>query len=146
MTQTTSSVENAAPIQVKRIDHVTLIVKDLDRSRDFYVGLLGMQEVQRPGFSFGGAWFQAGDTQIHLILEHDESSPAGLPEPDESAATTRTHHFAFEVDDAYAAADELKARGIRMHADPKLRPDGFVQTFCIDPDGHTVELFSTPQA
>jgi len=49
------------------------------------------------------------------------------------------------VEDAYAAAEELKAHDIRMHADPKLRPDGYVQTFCMDPDGHTVELFSAPQ-
>lgn len=134
-----------APIQVRRIDHVTLIVKDLDRSREFYVGLLGMDEVPRPKFSFDGAWFQAGETQIHLILEHEESSPAGLPEPDERASATRTHHFAFEVEDAYAAAEELKTHDVRLHADPKLRPDGYVQTFCIDPDGHTVELFSAPQ-
>jgi len=135
----------AAPIQVKCIDHVTLIVKDLDRSRDFYVGVLGMDEVPRPGFSFGGSWFQAGPSQIHLILEHDQSSPAGLPGPGERAAATRTHHFAFEVDDAYAAAEALKARGIPLHSEPKLRPDGYVQTFCIDPDGHTVELFSPPE-
>lgn len=135
----------AAPIAVKRIDHVTLIVKDLDRSRDFYVGILGMDEVPRPGFSFAGSWFQAGETQIHLILEHEQSSPAGLPGPGESAAPTRTHHFAFEVEDAYAAAEALKARGVPLHCEPKLRPDGFVQTFCIDPDGHTVELFSLPE-
>lgn len=141
-----SSVEtNAAPIQVKCIDHVTLIVKDLDRSRDFYVGVLGMDEVARPGFSFAGSWFQAGPSQIHLILEHDQSAPAGLPGPGEQAAPTRTHHFAFEVDDAYAAAEALQARGIKLHSGPKLRPDGYVQTFCLDPDGHTVELFSLPE-
>ncbi len=144
MNQTTAT--ETAPIQVKHIDHVTLIVKDLDRSRDFYVGLLGMQEVPRPGFSFDGSWFQAGATQIHLILEHDQSSPAGLPAPDDRAAATRTHHFAFEVDDAYKAAEVLKQHGIPLHSEPKLRPDGFVQTFCIDPDGHTVELFSAPDA
>ena len=140
-----SAEATAAPIQVKCIDHVTLIVKDLDRSRDFYVGLLGMDEVTRPGFSFPGSWFQAGPSQIHLILEHDQSSPAGLPRPSkEAGAATRTHHFAFEVDDAYAAADALRAQGIEFMCEPKLRPDGYVQTFISDPDGHSVELFSVP--
>src|SRR5262245_6569721 len=69
-------------IQVKSIDHVTLVVKDLERSRKFYVEALGMREVPRPAFSFAGSWFQAGKTQIHLILEYSGSGPAGnlLPE------------------------------------------------------------------
>ncbi|MEX2287301.1 MAG: VOC family protein [Planctomycetaceae bacterium] len=92
----------AARIQVKCLDHVTLVVADLERSRQFYVGVLGMEEVERPGFSFAGCWFQAGGTQIHLILEHAESGPAGIFVPPHHASS-RTHHFAFEVDDAYEA-------------------------------------------
>jgi catechol 2,3-dioxygenase-like lactoylglutathione lyase family enzyme len=33
----------ADPIQVKSLDHVTLVVKDLERSRRFYVDVLGMR-------------------------------------------------------------------------------------------------------
>ena len=33
---------------VRTLDHVTLVVKDLERSRDFYVGVLGMQPMERP--------------------------------------------------------------------------------------------------
>ena len=47
-------------IRVQHIDHVTIVVRDLNRSREFYVGLLGMEEVDRPSFSFAGAWFKAG--------------------------------------------------------------------------------------
>src|SRR5437867_2686624 len=53
-------------IQVKTLDHVTIVVKDLDRSRRFYVEVLGMRLVPRPPFAFDGLWFQAGETQIHL--------------------------------------------------------------------------------
>ena len=60
---------NTRHIAVKSLDHATLVVKDLDRSRRFYVDVLGMREVPRPAFSFAGSWFQAGATQIHLILE-----------------------------------------------------------------------------
>ncbi len=63
---------------VKGIDHVTLVVADLERSREFYVGLLGMAEVPRPDFGFPGLWFQAGNTLIHLNVEGDEAGPAGL--------------------------------------------------------------------
>lgn len=132
--------EPAAPIRVKRIDHVTIVVKDLERSRDFYCGVLGMGEVERPRFSFAGKWFQAGSTQIHLILEHAESGPAG----ETRQTSSRGHHFAFEVADANAAARRLTGLGLPIVSGPKERPDGAVQVFVNDPDGHLVELCSPP--
>ncbi|MCA9035987.1 MAG: VOC family protein, partial [Planctomycetaceae bacterium] len=124
-------MNSPSPIQVRYIDHVTLIVRDVQASRDFYVGLLGMQEVERPAFSFGGAWFQAGATLIHLIEEHDLSGPAGIP--GDTVRSSRNHHFAFEVDDAWQAAETLKSLGIPLVDDAKLRPDGAVQVFIADP-------------
>src|SRR5919204_7020956 len=93
-------------IGVQGIDHVTLVVKDLGRSREFYVGVLGMREVPRPAFSFAGSWFQAGRTQIHLILEFAGSGPAGNLLP-EQLRSSRTQHVAFEVEDAAAAVPYL---------------------------------------
>jgi catechol 2,3-dioxygenase-like lactoylglutathione lyase family enzyme len=130
-----------APIQVRTIDHVTIVVKDLEASRRFYVDLLGMDEVPRPAFKFAGKWFQAGPAQIHLILEIPESGPAGLADPRRSAST-RANHFAFQVDDSHAAAVELERLGYPLLSPPKNRPDGAVQTFVQDPDGYVVELFS----
>ena len=129
---------------VRTLDHVTLVVKDLERSRDFYVGVLGMQPMERPRFSFDGSWFRAGKTQIHLILEHPESGPAGISVPQHLLALSRTHHFAFQVDDAHAATEHLRRQGIPIVSGPKERPDGAVQVFATDPDGHVVELTSFP--
>ena len=132
---------SATPIRARYIDHVTLVVKDMQRSRRFYVDLLGLEEVPRPGFRFPGMWFQAGPTQIHLIGEHDESGPAGVRVAD-GVSISRTHHFAFEVADAHAAAAYLTGQGIEIAAGPKQRPDGPTQVYVQDPDGHLVELFS----
>lgn len=126
-------------INVKHIDHITLVVASVEASRQFYVGLLGMSEVARPDFDFQGAWFQAGATLIHLIEEHDRSGPAGYPDG-VVKKSSRNHHFAFEVDDAMAAAESLKMRGIPLVDDAKKRPDGAIQVFLQDPDGHVVEL------
>ena len=131
----------APPIRVKHIDHVTIVVQDLDRSRDFYVGVLGMREVERPGFSFPGLWFQAGPTQVHLILEHSESGPSGHSIAAE-ASISRTRHFAFEVADALVAQQSLVELGVPIVAGLKSRPDGPTQLYVRDPDGHLVELFS----
>lgn len=132
-------------LRVQQIDHVTLVVRDLGASRRFYVELLGMTEVPRPAFDFAGAWFQAGETLIHLILEHDRSGPAGVNE-DGRTKSSRGHHLAFSVDDAMQAAAELEAASVPFLTKPKLRPDGAVQTFVLDPDGHVIELCSSPPA
>jgi len=133
-----------APIRVKQIDHITLVVKNLERSRAFYVDLLGMEPANRPGFRFPGLWFQAGATLVHLIEEHPESGPAQFFVP-EDCLISRTHHFAFEVDDAVAAANTLESCGIKLVDGPKLRPDGPTQIYIQDPDRHLVELFSLPR-
>lgn len=134
-------MSGARPIRVLSLDHVTIVVQDLERSRQFYCDGLGMEQVPRPDFSFKGSWFQAGDTQIHLILEHEQSGPAG----DGGAKSTRAHHFAFVVDDAEAAAERIRELGIAFVSEPKRRPDGAVQTFVTDPDGYIVELCSSPK-
>lgn len=126
------------PIQVKSLDHVTIVVRDLAATRRFYVEALGMQEVPRPGFTFAGQWFQAGPTQIHTILEYEGSGKAGSG----SEHNSRGHHFAFVVESAAAAAERLNELGIPLVSPPKQRPDGAVQVFVQDPDGYLVELCS----
>jgi catechol 2,3-dioxygenase-like lactoylglutathione lyase family enzyme len=124
--------------QVKSIDHVTIVVKDLAATRRFYVEVLGMLEVPRPAFSFAGQWFQAGATLIHTILEFEGSGPAGGA----ACANSRGHHIAFLVDDCRAAAEQISAMSVEFVSPPKLRPDGAIQLFINDPDGHLIELCS----
>src|SRR5436190_3157154 len=45
---TPSEARPVPAIQVKNIDHATLVVKDLEGSRRFYVQVLGMRGVARP--------------------------------------------------------------------------------------------------
>lgn len=131
----------SSPIRVKQIDHVTIIVADLERTRQFYVDQMGMQEAERPGFSFPGVWFQSGSTQIHATLESPEAGKAGWGDQGVQLPS-RGHHFAFEVDDALDATEQVKQLGIEIAAGPKRRPDGFIQLYILDPDRHVVELFS----
>ena len=85
MISSTPTNNAASVIRVKAIDHVTIVVDDLSRSRDFYRDLLGMVEVDRPDFGFPGYWLQAGATQVHLIETMEGSSePGGGLDPDQS--------------------------------------------------------------
>ena len=137
----TDSQQAPVSLSVRQIDHVTLVVSDLERTRKFYCDILGMHHVQRPKFSFPGMWFEAGSTQIHATQTDENSGAAGWVDQGAKQAS-RGHHFGFEVDDAQAAVSVLARYGIELVSGPKNRPDGPLQIYLHDPDGHLVELFS----
>ena len=126
----------------KRLQHCGLIVADLDRSRAFYSGALGLPEVPRPqNFVFAGAWFQVGDDQLHLLLESETTGSAGGVEPGPSVRVGLANHIALEVDDLDAARARLDEHRIELIGGPMPRGDGYDQIFMLDPDGYVIELF-----
>src|SRR5437667_1721736 len=87
-----------------RLQHVGLIVSDLERSRRFYAEALRLEEVPRPAnFTFAGAWFRFGDSEIHLLAEVHTTGRAGAPDPGPSGAFGLVSHIALEVEDLGAA-------------------------------------------
>ncbi len=119
------------------IDHISLAVSDLDRSRRFYdaaLGPLGIRPVRAGPSSCAYELDGSDDFSIHAIA-------AG-----EGAVTApRQSHFAFKardrssVDSFYRHA--LQAGG-RDDGAPGLRPEyhaGYYAAFVVDPDGHRIE-------
>jgi catechol 2,3-dioxygenase-like lactoylglutathione lyase family enzyme len=55
------------------IDHVQITVPagGAEQARDFYCGLLGLREIEKPEIlrGRGGFWLQAGDRQVHVGIE-----------------------------------------------------------------------------
>src|SRR5205085_13579 len=75
----------AAGLNVLKLDHVSVIITDVERSRRFYGELLGLKEIARPRtFDFVVVWFDLGDHHLHLLLK---------PQPD----TASPRHFALRV-------------------------------------------------
>jgi hypothetical protein len=71
-------------IGVTCIDHVSVLITDLGRSR-FYRDVLGLREIAKPKtFDFRVIWFDLGTQQLHLLLK---------PNPD----TLSPRHFALRV-------------------------------------------------
>jgi catechol 2,3-dioxygenase-like lactoylglutathione lyase family enzyme len=125
-----------------RLQHCGLIVADLERSRRFYGGALGLREVPRPqNFVFEGAWFQAGDDQLHLLVEGETTGTAGAEDPGPSGRVGLANHIALEVEDLGAARVRLDEHGIPLIGGPMPRGDGYDQLFVRDPDGYVIELF-----
>jgi glyoxylase I family protein len=107
------------------LHHVSINVDDVAAARDFYTRILGLTErTDRPAFSFGGAWLDAGGQQVHLI-EADVPPPLG-------------QHFALAVSDLDAGVAELRALGIPVTDPVPVGPGR--QAFVTDPAGNRVEL------
>ncbi len=129
-----------------RIQHVGLVVSDVERSRRFYRDALGLEEVPRPAnFRFEGAWFRFGGTEIHLLAEAHATGGAGQGEAGSGVSHGLTQHLALEVDNLDAACGQLAANGVTLDGGPMPRGDGVVQVFFRDPDGHVLELFEWTQ-
>ena len=125
-----------------RLQHVGLIVSDLERSRRFYGQALGLEEVPRPqNFTFAGTWFRFGETEIHLLAEADTTGRAAAPDHGPSATYGLSSHIAFEVEDLAGACARLAENGVPLIGGPMPRGDGVTQVFFLDPDGYVLELF-----
>lgn len=129
-------------MEVRELHHVSVPVTDVERAKAFYRDVLGLRELERPPFGFGGAWFAAGDGQLHLI-QHSDATFRG-----EKPVDSRDTHFAVRVVSFRAALDGLRAHGYDEEAEDDLkrmrvRPDataGFPQIHLLDPDRNVVEI------
>src|SRR3954454_19152298 len=101
-------------MRVDAIHHVSITVRDLERSRQFYAEILGLQAIARPAFNFPGAWFAVGEVQqIHLIV-HDGATFRG-----DRGINTRDGHFAVRVGSYSQTVEFLRSKGYREDA-PEL--------------------------
>ncbi len=113
-------------LQVTQIDHVSVVVTDVERSRHFYRDLLELKEIAKPRtFDFVVLWFDLGNQQLHLLLKD---------RPD----TLSPRHFALRVADAGAARAYFQSRGVpTQETTPIPAADRF---FIADPDGNRLEI------
>ncbi len=122
-----------------RLLHTMLRVGNLERSLKFYQDVLGMQLLRKhdyPDGKFSLAFVGYGDEQNNTVLElthnwdtesYDKGNAYG--------------HIAIEVDDAYAACEQVKKAGGKVvrEAGPMMHGTTVI-AFIEDPDGYKVEF------
>ena len=109
---------------VSRIDNVHIYVRDMARSRAFYRDVLGLP------LAGDEHWMQADLDGVRFALH---ASPEGI-EP-----TAGTAFINFEVADADAAAEHVRAAG---HSPTEVMREEYGTSFeVLDPDGYRIHLF-----
>jgi methylmalonyl-CoA/ethylmalonyl-CoA epimerase len=115
------------PVGLQRIDHIGLVVQDLDAALQTYCNSLGFRLLERisiPEQLVEAAFLDAGNGTVELIAPTDTTSGTAR------FLQTRgegTHHLCFEVEDIVAALAELEAKGLKLiDATPRQGVHGLV--------------------
>lgn len=135
------------PALPTRMLHTMLRVSNLERSLEFYCGVLGMRELRRENYPEGKftlSFIGYGDETQNAVIEltynygdHEYTHGTGFG------------HIAVAVTDIYATCDQLVKIGIKMLREPAPMTHTAdtgqrdVIAFIKDPDGYRVELIET---
>ena len=144
------------------VDHINLVVSDLERSVDFYTNVLGFRETQRAELE--GEWIEtiigletvkasvayvvspAGQPRLELLQYH---SPIGDGFQANSIPNTLgLRHLALSVDNIDSAVQRLREAGTELLSRPVVVPTDVIQhstgqkilCYFHDPDGGLLEL------
>lgn len=120
--------------EMYEVAHLALVVKDCERSTDFYSQVLGFTvQDSFTNEALKIIYLQSGPLTIEL-LEY-------IPAPSTQRGTGIYDHIAFSVPDIGLAISRLKEQGIEFESDqPRLVMDGKRIIFLTGPDGERIEL------
>jgi methylmalonyl-CoA/ethylmalonyl-CoA epimerase len=134
----------------KRIDHIAIVVQDLDAALGVYHDVLGLplervEEVPAEKVKVAFLPLSQGDGEVELVqpTADDTGIARFLARRGEGM-----HHICFEVDDIQAAMDTLAASGLEVLEDkPRLGSHGQKYVFIHPKSAHGVliELYERPR-
>ena len=107
---------------IGRLNHVAIVVPDLDAASAVYRDTLGAavsQPVDLPDHGVTTVFVALPNTKIELLHPLGASSPIAKFLADHPGGGM--HHVCYEVDDILAARDRLKAAGARVLGDGQPR-------------------------
>ncbi|PFE03301.1 VOC family protein [Bacillus cereus] len=126
---------------VRRIEHVGIMVANLETSISFYEEVVGLKLIKRMGHPDPNLKlaFLGVDGAQETIVEFIEGYNSSLP------TEGKIHHICFKVDSLEDEMERLKKLGITFLLSEEIEtlPDGTRYFFFSGPDGEWIEFFET---
>ncbi len=128
---------------LSELNHYFVRANDLKATRDFYVNVLGFEQMPRPDFPFPGYWLGVnGKIQVHMAphnIPNKEMYYLGTPK---NAATDQTgvvDHIAFLATEPQEFVERFRKLGLEFR--PRYLSDSQLYQLMIrDPNGLMIEL------
>ncbi len=141
------------------IHHVAISVPDLEKAAEFYVGLLGFEEVQATSwdrnFPEGDAAIGLKDTAASMkmlkggnayIELWEYANPAPKEKPNDYPPSDHgIAHFALQVKDIDAEYERLSEGGMRFAGPPVHFEGNSAAIYGRDPFGNIIEIYEVPE-
>lgn len=126
-------------MKIESINHITINMKDIEKSLDFYGRVLGLEKLNE--INMGDHYIRyfalPGGAKLELLEYFYETKAAEYTEVD--AGMFR--HVAFNVDDIFQAAQELQKEGIKIVEGPNYSDKlGCYFMLFEDPNGCQLEF------
>jgi catechol 2,3-dioxygenase-like lactoylglutathione lyase family enzyme len=128
---------------VSALHHVLVLSDDIERSREFYEGALGLRAGRRPPLEFAGFWLYAAERPCLHVADRSSyrthARTLGLDVPERTGGPGPVDHVAFVTSDYDSVCERLERCGVRPVRNDV--PDGGPrQLFFSDPDGARIEI------
>jgi catechol 2,3-dioxygenase-like lactoylglutathione lyase family enzyme len=130
---------------ITELNHFLLVAKNLERTKDFYQKVLGLEIADRPDFGFPGYWLKTGDNIcVHLASQEPNRTRDMFllkKHPKGTSGSGSVDHIAFLAKDPEDVRKRIQNNKVEMHfrSFPDAKPPLF-QIFLKDPDDVTIEL------
>jgi catechol 2,3-dioxygenase-like lactoylglutathione lyase family enzyme len=130
---------------LKTFEHVLILADDVDKTKDFYVNILGLNIGYRPDFPFKGYWLYLDENPkaacIHLAMRKQDTGQDYYigKKDDVKSGSGAIDHVAFNADDIESMKAKLEKISIE-YTHRKVPGFPLEQLFIMDPDGVKVEL------
>ncbi|WMT71020.1 VOC family protein [Bradyrhizobium sp. Ash2021] len=123
------------------LQHYTIEPQDLERTKNFYCEVLGLENGDRPPLDFPGYWlYSGGVATVHLMGTRKPREGIVVRGTEKKYEDTgRLDHIAFSATDVDGVRKRLQQHNVKFRESIVPRT-GDTQFFMYDPDGVGVEL------
>lgn len=130
---------------IKTFEHVLILSEDVEKTKNFYVNLLGLEAGFRPDFPFKGYWLYLKSNKeaacIHLAMRKQDTGQDYYigKKDDVKSGSGAIDHVAFNAEDIDGMKAKLEKSSME-YTHRKIPNFPLEQLFIMDPDGVKVEL------
>jgi catechol 2,3-dioxygenase-like lactoylglutathione lyase family enzyme len=123
---------------VSKLSHIGVVVKDVERSKEFYKEFCGCEPVKLVQDERYKLQFLDVDGQTIILLQLLSG------DPEEARRCGVVDHIAFQVEDIDSAVDKLRSAGVKLQMEkPQVEIIGAKIFYFFGPDGERLEYVQT---